>query len=140
MFNQYTKTVAIGPYLSCEFHTHIQSFALALDKRGLALLKRTFRCPRADKDFTRLAWIIDTEVRLGRTIVLAGLEMRSLLLSSRVVTAAGGHDSSNSTCPDFNPTREYPVSADYKSSIYAHDHKSRGYFDFKFGLDLKVTL
>ncbi len=52
--------MAIGPYISCEFNKHIQSFAIALDRRGLEVLEKTWRCPCINED--KGDWIIDTEV------------------------------------------------------------------------------
>ena len=54
------KLAATGPYLSNEFHPHIQSFFIALDMRGLDILESTWRC-RKDKE-GELKWIINTEV------------------------------------------------------------------------------
>ena len=54
------KLAATGPYLSTEFHPHIQSFFIALDMRGLNILESTWRC-RKDKE-AEMEWIINTEV------------------------------------------------------------------------------
>ena len=50
----------LGPYISCECNRHIQSFAIALDRRGLEVLEKTWRCPCEHED--RGEWILDTEV------------------------------------------------------------------------------
>ena len=54
------KLAATGPYLSTEFHPHIQSFFIALDMRGLDILESTWRC-RKDNE-PEMEWIINTEV------------------------------------------------------------------------------
>lgn len=45
MFEKFPRAAAVGPYLSCEYNPHIQSFIVALDKRGLSVLKEVWRCP-----------------------------------------------------------------------------------------------
>ena len=62
MFLNNEKVVAVGPYLSCMHHPHIQSFFIVVDIRGLEVLKSTWRCPNHNEDKTH--WIIDTEVVL----------------------------------------------------------------------------
>ena len=62
MFFKNKRLVAAGPYLSCEQHPHIQSFFIALDKRGLKILKKTWRCQNEDEN--KEMWISDTEVVL----------------------------------------------------------------------------
>ncbi len=52
--------VAVGPYMSCEFGKHIQSFFVGLDRRSLEIMEKTWRCPNLKED--RMSWIIDTEV------------------------------------------------------------------------------
>jgi hypothetical protein len=52
--------VAVGPYMSCEFGKHIQSFFVGLDRRSLLIMETTWRCPNLKED--RMSWIIDTEV------------------------------------------------------------------------------
>ena len=59
-FENNERLVAVGPYLSCQQHPHIQSFFIAVDKRGLDILKKTWRCQL--KDENRDFWITDTEV------------------------------------------------------------------------------
>ena len=59
LFRLNSKLVATGPYLSTEFHPHIQSFFIVLDLRGLEILESTWRC-RVEKSV--LEWIINTEV------------------------------------------------------------------------------
>jgi hypothetical protein len=122
MFEAYNKTAAVGPYLSCEFTPHIQSSLLVVDERGLASLKSVFTCPHI-KYRTRLDWIIDTEVRLGKVILDSGYEMRGLM-ANRVV-ASSLHSVNSSTCASINPTKFYPISRDYKSFIYNHHARKR---------------
>jgi hypothetical protein len=114
MFEKYNKTTAVGPYLSCLFNPHIQSFMLSVDKRGLAVLNNVFRCPGInEKD--RFAWIIDTEVRLGKVMLNAGYEIRGFLLNS----AGGSKDKiQKSMCPNSNPTKNYPISSVKKARIF----------------------
>lgn len=59
-FENNERLVAVGPYLSCQHHPHIQSFFIAVDKRGLNILKKAWRCQLNDED--RDFWIADTEV------------------------------------------------------------------------------
>ena len=54
------NVVAVGPYISCEYNKHIQSFMIALDGRGLGVIEKTWRCPCLNED--RGDWIRDTEV------------------------------------------------------------------------------
>ena len=54
------NVVVVGPYLSCEKEKHIQSFFVALDKRSIGILEKTWRCP--NKNENRFSWILDTEV------------------------------------------------------------------------------
>ena len=55
-----SNLVAMGPFISCEHHKHIQSFMLVVDKRGLAVVEKTWRCPHLNEQ--RTAWVMDTEV------------------------------------------------------------------------------
>ena len=59
-FSLNPKLAATGPYLSTEFFPHIQSFFIALDSRGLSILKAAWRCQRSNE--TELEWIVGTEV------------------------------------------------------------------------------
>ena len=59
-FEKNERLVAVGPYLSCQQHPHIQSFFIAVEKRGLDILKKIWRCQLNDED--RGFWISDTEV------------------------------------------------------------------------------
>ena len=59
IFENYPKTAVAGPYFSCETNPHIQSFMLAIDKRGLFFMKQVFRCPNQNEEKT--SWIYDTE-------------------------------------------------------------------------------
>ena len=59
-FEKNERLVAVGPYLSCQQHPHIQSFFIVLDIRGLEILKKTWRCQTKDED--KGFWITDTEV------------------------------------------------------------------------------
>ena len=60
IFEHNANVTAIGPYLSCQYNKHIQSFLIALDRRSVDLLEKTWRCPY--KNETRDKWIMDTEV------------------------------------------------------------------------------
>ena len=60
IFEQKPNVTAIGPYISCEFSKHIQSFMIALDRRSVNLLEKTWRCPGPNEK--RITWIKDTEV------------------------------------------------------------------------------
>ena len=60
LFKNDGNIVAIGPYISCEYSKHIQSFMIALDRRGVDVLENTWRCPCINED--RGDWIKDTEV------------------------------------------------------------------------------
>ena len=68
IFEHNANVTAIGPYISCEFNKHIQSFMLALDKRSVDLLEKTWRCPYVDE--TRYKWIVDTEVVICRQTLI----------------------------------------------------------------------
>ena len=63
-FEKDSNLVALGPYISCEYNKHIQSFAIALDRRGLDVLEKTWRCPCINE--YRGDWILDTEVVLTK--------------------------------------------------------------------------
>jgi hypothetical protein len=117
MFVKYNKTTAIGPYISCELNPHIQSFMIAVDKRALPLLKYAYRCPRVT-DLTRRHWITDTEVRLGKMIVDAGFELRSLLV---IGVIGNKRPVDKFICASFNPTWNYPISMNYKAQIFMND-------------------
>ena len=60
MFARDSNVVAVGPFISCEFFKHIQSFFIALDRRGVDVLEKTWRCPFANEK--RFDWIMETEV------------------------------------------------------------------------------
>ena len=60
IFEHNANLTAIGPYISCEFNKHIQSFMIALDRRSVNLLEKTWLCPYVYEN--RMAWIKDTEV------------------------------------------------------------------------------
>ena len=60
MFDKNERVVAVGPYMNCEIHPHIQSFFIALDNRGIEVLKDTWRCQKFYEDKTD--WILNTEV------------------------------------------------------------------------------
>ena len=60
LFEENANVVAVGPYLSCEFDKHIQSFMLVLDKRSIPILEKTWRCPYENEG--KMAWIQETEV------------------------------------------------------------------------------
>jgi hypothetical protein len=130
LFDKYTNAVAFGPYLSCEFGPHIQSFMIGLDRRGLAIMKQVYRCPVGEEAKSgRMNWIIDTEVRLGKSILEAGYEMRSLL------SIYAGMDGSKegikkSNCVQWNPTKDYPISVDDKSQLYSGDRAAGRYVKY----------
>ena len=58
-FSLNPKLVATGPYLSTEYHPHIQSFFVVVDHRGLKILDAIWRCQVEDND---MHWIINTEL------------------------------------------------------------------------------
>ncbi len=60
LFEMDPNVVAVGPYLSCDVAKHIQGFFVALDKRSIRTLEKTWRCPHVNED--RYLWILDTEV------------------------------------------------------------------------------
>jgi hypothetical protein len=63
MFHTYENTVAVGPYMSCEYSPHIQSFFIVVDRRGLEYVKGIWRCPNLEEiQNNRVSWIVDTEV------------------------------------------------------------------------------
>ena len=64
IFEHKLDVTAIGPYISCEKGKHIQSFMLALDRRSVDLMEKTWRCPDPNED--RIQWILDTEVVICR--------------------------------------------------------------------------
>ena len=123
LFQKYKNAAAIGPYISCEYGQHIQSFMISVDKRGLAVMKSVYRCPVGEEATTsgRMNWIIDTEVKLGKSLMEAGYELRSLLsiYSGMVGSAQGTKDWG---CIRWNPTKDYPISSEQKGIIYANDH------------------
>lgn len=124
LFDKYTNTVAIGPYLSCEFAPHIQSFMIAVDRRGLSVLRTVYRCPYANEDKSR--WVPDIEVKLGTRFLEAGYEMRSLLAIYSGAGAATEHINSAS-CVLTNPTYGYPISTAERKEIYLNDNKAVKY-------------
>ena len=58
-FSSNPKLVGTGPYLSTEYHPHIQSFFVVVDSRGLDLLEAIWRCPVEEPEFH---WITNTEL------------------------------------------------------------------------------
>jgi hypothetical protein len=60
MFKKNEKLVCSGPYLSLEINPHIQSFMSVLDRRGVTLMEKAFRCPYFGEN--RQEWIYKTEV------------------------------------------------------------------------------
>ena len=133
MFLNNQKIVAVGPYLSCQHHPHIQSFLIVLDIRGLQLLKKTWRCPNEGEDKTN--WIIDTEVvififfwclnkkshkrkiytfkKLGRVIYESCYEMEGLIMAFNGKT----NYKSLQPCIMANPTYMYPLSFEYTNIL-----------------------
>lgn len=61
ILKMFPKTAAVGPYLNCEFHPHIQSFFMVYNQNGLEILLNTLYC-RTPTETDRLQYIINTEV------------------------------------------------------------------------------
>ena len=66
IFENHPKTAVAGPYFSCYDNIqsftspHIQSFMMAVDKRGLFFMKKIFRCQKLNE--TKFSWICHTEI------------------------------------------------------------------------------
>jgi hypothetical protein len=66
-----TNIVAVGPYISCEVNKHLQSFFVCLDRRGVQILEKIWRCPNKNEE--RVTWIHQTEVVIKLAIERAKL-------------------------------------------------------------------
>lgn len=123
LFAKYKNTTAIGPYLSCAHTPHIQSFMITVDRRGLTFLKQIYRCPLGTEK--RINWIVATEVRLGRELLSAGYELRSLLAAYPGGGGSKRDFESSIYClhVGFNPTLAYPVSQTYKNDLFKHNNQ-----------------
>jgi hypothetical protein len=124
LFAKFKYAAAVGPYLNCEFHPHIQSMVLALDKRGFAIMKEVFRCPVREQNETKRAWILATEVELGRRIIESGYELRTLMsVYNFREKMKSGHNLSE--CFGINPFRRYPMSQIEKNKTFNRDNEAK---------------
>ena len=60
MFETDSNIVSVGPYISCEYAKHVQSFFVGLDRRSIGILESTWRCPNLNEE--KQSWIVQTEV------------------------------------------------------------------------------
>lgn len=101
----------VGPFMSCEFEYHIQSFLIAVDSRGLGLIKKVWRCRGVDElsQKRKQEWIVDTEVKLGRIAIKKGYDIRSLMTLYDGFSSVNQYKMAN-CASDMNPSNRYPIS------------------------------